>query len=128
MYNIFKILQLQHLKHPQRVQHQHGYNTVIGGDADGVERRQTHPLVVVLDLGCHADLHHEGRVLLAVLSQDELPVLPRQVLGRPHEEHVPAPRRLALLLPHLYTHKQRYTHTHITHTHTVMVVLAVVAL
>lgn len=46
------------------------------------------PLIIVLDLGAHADLADERRVLFAELHQDQFPVPPAEVFGRAHEEHV----------------------------------------
>lgn len=56
-------------------------------------------LVVVLDLGAHADLADERRVFLAVLHQHQVPVPTAQVFRSPHEEHVSTARREPLSLP-----------------------------
>lgn len=61
----------------------------------------THPLVVIFNLCCHANLHHQRGVLLTVLSKDEISILASEVLWCAHEEHLPPARGLALLLPHL---------------------------
>lgn len=61
----------------------------------------THPFVVIFNLCCHANLHHQRGVLLTVLSKDEISILASEVLWCAHEEHLPPARGLALLLPHL---------------------------
>ncbi len=65
----------------------------------------THPLtylrpaVVVLDLGGESYGTHEGRILLTILSQHQLPITATEVLWAAHEEHFPSPRGCPLLLP-----------------------------
>lgn len=61
----------------------------------------THPFVVIFNLCCHANLHHQRGILLTVLSKDEIPILASEVLWCAHEEHLPPAGGLALLLPHL---------------------------
>ena len=48
------------------------------------------PLVVVLDLGAHPGEPDQRGKLLNVLEQDDVPVLPGEILGLPHEEDVAA--------------------------------------
>lgn len=75
----------------------------------------THPLVVVLDLGGHANLHHQGGIFLTVFGQDEVTIFAREVLGGAHEEHLPTARGLALLLSHLGTTQGGSRNTQYTH-------------
>ena len=59
-------------------------------------------LIIVLDLGAHADKSDQGRELLDVLSEDDVAILAGQVLGLSHEEDVPAAGLLALGCPPLF--------------------------